>query len=188
LNETPGILSFIAKMVSSLVWPITTIACVLLLRRYLTALIPLLRTVKYSDVEIRFGKEVAELAKSTELSSLSKGHILPPAQQAPSDLTKMAEVRPRTAIRMAFRNVEQAILEVAHRRNIEVTDAATGMPMVVGSILLNQGVMSNDQYELLTKLRILVNDAEHSPPDVIKPESAAEFIALATNLADSIAQ
>ena len=51
-----GVLGFVAQVIGSVVWPVTVLTCVLLLRKHLLALIPLVRTVKYSDVEIRFGQ------------------------------------------------------------------------------------------------------------------------------------
>ena len=59
------------------------------------------------------------------------------------DLIKLAGVRPRRAIRMAFRRVEETITEAARARNIEIADGALGMPMVIGAILLNNGAISN---------------------------------------------
>jgi hypothetical protein len=68
--EATSVLGFISQIVSSLAWPITLLACVVLLKRHLLALIPLVRTVKYSDVEIRFGQEVAELKRATDIAEL----------------------------------------------------------------------------------------------------------------------
>jgi hypothetical protein len=178
-----GILGFVAQVISSLAWPVTVILCVLLLRRYLLDLIPLLRTVKYSDVEIRFGKEVAELAKTADTSAL-------PAQVSEAnrweDLIVMADVRPRTAIRLAFERVADAIIEVAQNNNIPIAQGAMGMPMVIGAILLNQGAISSAQYDLLSRLRILCDQAERAAPETITSESAVEYINLALRLAASV--
>ena len=179
-----GVLAFVAQVISSLAWPATVIICVLLLRRYLLDLIPLLRTVKYSDVEIRFGKEVAELAKTADTSAL-------PAQFPESnrweDLMAMADVRPRTAIRLAFRRVEDSITQLARDKNIPIADGAQGMPMVVGAILLNQGAISSAQYDLFSRLRLLLDESERAAPDSITNESAIEYISLALRLAASVA-
>ena len=181
-----GVLGFVAEVIKSLAWPVTLLTCVLLLRRHLEKLIPLVRTVKYSDVEIRFGEEVAALAKSADAAAV-------PAQ-APAaekdkweELMRMAEVRPRTAIRMAFRRVEDAITDAARARNIEIADGALGMPMVIGALLLNKGAISTAQYDLLSRLRRLVMDAELAPPDGITAESASDFVSLAMRLAGSVA-
>lgn len=178
-------LTFISQVISATAWPLTILTCVLLLRKHLLALIPLVRTVKYSDVEIQFGKEVAELAKAADGTSLpkepSKGDRNPW-----EDLIVLADVRPRSAIRAAWHRVEEAELQAVENKNIEIAGAARTMPMVVGAILLNEGILSQPQYELLSKLRSLVNDAEHAPPDAITSESAIEFIGLALRLAASI--
>jgi hypothetical protein len=179
------VLTFVSQVISSVAWPLTVLGCALILKRHLLALIPLLRTVKYSDVEIRFGQEVAELARATGNASLplqlSQGKANPW-----EDLIRMANVRPRSAIRMAWRRVEESTIEAAHRKNIKITDAAQAMPMVIGAILLNQHAIENAQYELLYRLRILVNEAEQAPPDRLTTESAVEFIGLALRLAASI--
>jgi hypothetical protein len=180
-----GVLGFVAQVIGSLVWPVTVLTCVLLLRKHLLALIPLVRTVKYSDVEIRFGQEVAELAKTVDA-------VVVPSQASAAerdrweDLMKMAQVRPRTAIRMAFRRVEEAITDAARTHNVEIADGALGMPMVIGALLLNKGVISTAQYDLLSRLRLLVNEAELAPPDGITAESASDFVSLAMRLAGSV--
>ena len=180
-----GTLTFIAQVIASLSWPVTVLTCVILLRRHLLALLPLVRTVKYSDVEIRFGKEVAEIAKSTDLTSIPE-QLSGAKPEQWEHLVKMAGIRPRTAIRMAFRRVEETLADAAHTVNLEIADGAAGMPMVIGALLLNQGTISGDQFELLSKLRVLLNDAELASPDGIKPESAAEFVDLALRLAASM--
>jgi hypothetical protein len=182
-DSAAGILDFIAQMVKSLAWPVTLLTCVLLLRKHLAKLIPLLRMVKYSDVEIRFGQEVAELAKSVDAAAVP---ALAPNGDKWEELMRMAEVRPRTAIRMAFRRVEDAIIDAARGRKIEIADGAQGMPMVIGAILLNNGAIATAQYDLLSRLRRLANHAELAPPDGITVESASEFVGLAMRLAGSV--
>jgi hypothetical protein len=83
--------------------------------------------------------------------------------------------------------VEETITEAARARNIEIADGAQGMPMVIGAILLNNGAISNGQYELLSRLRLLVVEAEQAPPDGITAESATDFVSLAMRLAGSVA-
>jgi hypothetical protein len=185
--EANTVLGFVAQIISALAWPITLLTCVLLLKRHLLALIPLVRTVKYSDVEIRFGQEVAELTRTTDIAELTS----PENNQRPNQwesLSRLVDVRPRTAIRTAWNQVEKSIRELAKKRNTEVTDAAEGMPMVIGAILLNQGAISGQQYELMQKLRMLYHEAERAEPDTITADSAAEYVGLALRLAASVDQ
>jgi hypothetical protein len=183
--EATSVLGFISQIISSLAWPITLLTCVFLLKRHLLALIPLVRTVKYSDVEIRFGREVAELTRTTDIVDLSsQGSSL--KQNQWESLSRLADVRPRTAIRSAWSQVENSIRDLAKKMNTEITDAAEGMPMVIGAILLNQGVISTEQYELMQKLRMLYHEAERAEPDTITADSAGEYVGLALRLAASI--
>jgi hypothetical protein len=184
-HEANPVLGFISQIVSSLAWPITLLTCVLLLKRHLLALIPLVRTVKYSDVEIRFGKEVAELKRATDIAELPSQKNNPKQNQWES-LSRLADVRPRTAIRSAWVQVEGSMRELAKDKNIELTDAAEGMPMVIGAILLNQAAITSQQYELMQKLRMLLHEAERAEPDTITTDSAAEYVGLALRLAASI--
>ena len=103
------------------------------------------------------------------------------------ELRRIAQVRPRTAIRMAFRMVEDSIVETARVRHVDIADGAMGMPMIIGAILLNNGVISGDEYELLSRLRALLNEAEHAPPDTITSEAATYFINLAVRLSGAVA-
>ena len=184
-TETAPILDFISHLVSSLAWPATVLTTIFLLRRHIQTLVPLVRTVKYSDVEIRFGQEVAELKRATDIGELPNSKE--PAQDGQwKTLIRMAEVRPRTAIRGAWNEVDSSMRKLAAAKHVQIADAAESMPMVIGAILLNQGFISNTQYELMQKLRLLGHEAERAEPDGITTDSAAEYVGLALRLAASI--
>ena len=59
------------------------------------------------------------------------------------------------------------------------------MPMVLGSLMLNAGFMSDAQYSLLSRLRRLTSEAERAPVDGLSADDAAEFVGLALRLAGS---
>lgn len=178
--------ALLAQILSATAWPVTTLICVFALRKNLLSLIPLVRTLKYSDVEIQFGNEVAAVARTARDAALPKE--LAEERGSWEDLILLAQVKPRSAIRAAWRRVEESAFQAAKREHIEIADAAQSMPMVVGSILLNQGLISVSQYDLMSRLRRLVNEAEQAPPDAVDAESAVEFIGLALRLAASIHQ
>jgi hypothetical protein len=184
-DEAPSLLNFISQIVSSLAWPVSLLTCVILLKQHLRSLIPLVRTVKYSDVEIRFGQEVAELKKATDLADLPKDKA-GAAQSQWETLSRLADIRPRTAIRGAWSQVETSIRQLAKEKGTEIADAAEGMPMVIGAILLNQSAISSAQYELMQKLRVLYHEVERADPDSIGADAAAEYVGLALRLAASI--
>ena len=76
-------LTFVAELVAALAWPVTVLACVLLLRGFVTALVPLLRKLKYSDLELQFGREVAERPSVCRPSSSASPTAEPVAVSVP---------------------------------------------------------------------------------------------------------
>jgi hypothetical protein len=177
-------LTFISQVTSALAWPVTTLVCVLLLRGFITALVPLLRKLKYSDLELQFGRDVAELKGAAE------GLRAAQAPQSDTDrwqeLTRLAGARPRSAIRSAWQEVEGALQHVAKARNLQAAPSAWSMPMVLGALLLNAEAISERQYDLLSRLRRLTGEAERAPVDSISPDSAVEYVGLALRLAASL--
>jgi hypothetical protein len=177
--------TFITQLVAALAWPVTVLICVVLLRPLLVGLLPLIRKLKYSDVEIQFGREVAEL-KLTAAASIQPAKAQATRQPIWEELVQLAAVRPRTAILQAWQQVEAALIGMAKNRHPEVAPAVWQMPMVLGALMLNAGKISVQQYDFLSRLRQLVNEATHAPIDSVNSDTAAEFVGLALRLAASL--
>jgi hypothetical protein len=178
--------TFIANLVASLAWPVTALIALLLVRKILISLLPLVRTLKYSELEVSFGREIAAVREAADDAA-----IRPPTEarsQAWEDLMRLAAVRPRSAIRDAWRQVEAALARVAKMKNLQVAEGVWSMPMVLGSLMLNAGHMSDAQYSLLSRLRRLTSEAERAPVDGLSADDAAEFVGLALRLAGSLGE
>lgn len=174
-------LQFIASLVASLAWPITAVGLVLLLRGLLLSLAPLIRLVKYGDLEVSFGREIAELNR--EADTALPGRPEEAMQRADwVELTKLATVRPRSAVRSAWRLVETHLVQLAQKHHLSVAASAWEMPMVLGALLLNAGALTDGQYSLLSNLRKLVSDAERAPTNTLSGEDAEGVVALAMRL------
>ena len=182
-------LTFIAQVTAALAWPLAVLACVALLRKPLSNLVPLLRRLKYSDLELQFGREVAEATKEAEvvtLGSSDKRIVEETKRQVWEDVIQLASARPRTAIREAWRRVETALHDLAKARGLEVAPTAWSMPMVLGALMLNSGVISDAQYSMLNRLRRLTSEAERAPLDSLSVDDAVQFVELALRLAASM--
>jgi hypothetical protein len=183
-------LTFIAQLIATLAWPLTVLACLVLLRKPLANLIPLLRTLKYSDFELQFGREVAEAKEAAEAIALGKTTSRTVGEsrgQVWEELIRLASSRPRTAIREAWRQVEAALNSLAKSRNLEAAPSAWSMPMVLGALMLNAGIITDAQYSMLNRLRRLTSEAERAPVDTLAADDAVAFVELALRLAASLA-
>ncbi|PYR93583.1 MAG: hypothetical protein DMF84_09280 [Acidobacteria bacterium] len=179
--------TFIAALVASLAWPLTALIGLLLVRKIIASLVPLVRTLKYSDIEVSFGREVTETRNAADAAAIKPVSETSRPQRW-DDLIRLASVRPRSAIRNAWRHIEETLAREAKARNLQIADGVWSMPMVLGSILLNAGVISDAQYSLLNRLRRLVTEAERAPVDSLSADDAADFVTLALRLAESIGE
>ena len=177
--------AFIANVVASLAWPATALIALLLVRKILIGVLPLVRTLKYSELELSFGREIAAVRDAADDAAI-KPATEAARPQAWEDLMRLAVVRPRSAIREAWRQVESALARAAKARNLQVAEGVWSMPMVLGSLMLNAGIMSDAQYSLLNRLRRLTSEAERTPVDSLSADDAAEFVGLALRLAGSL--
>jgi hypothetical protein len=177
--------TFIANVVASLAWPVTAVIALLLLRKILVSLLPLVRTLKYSELEVSFGREIAAVREAADDAEIQPS-VGGARSQVWEDLMRLAAVRPRSAIRDAWRQVEAALARVAKARRLQVAEGVWSMPMVLGSLMLNAGFMSDKQYSLLNRLRRLTSEAERAPIDGLTADDAAEFVGLALRLTGSL--
>ena len=179
-------LTFISQLTAALAWPITTLLCVILLRKIFADLVPLLRTLKYSDFEFHFGKEVAALKDTAAAAGLQIKGGRRDQEETRETLIRLAALRPRTAFREAWRKVESDLVELAKKRNLQVEPMVWTMPMVLGALMFNAGIISDAQYTLLTRLRQLTSEAERAPVDSLTSEDAISIVELALGLAASL--
>ena len=117
-----NILSFVSNLVASLAWPVTAIVALLLVRRILVSMVPLIRRLKYSDLEVSFGREVAAIRDAADAAAIEPSETTKKSQ-AWEDLIRLAAVRPRSAVREAWRQVESALINTAKTRNLQIAPA-----------------------------------------------------------------
>jgi hypothetical protein len=182
-----GTREFISHLVASVAWPVTVFVCLLVLRKPLLDLLPLVRKLKYSDIEVQFGREVAEIRVAADAAELrSEPETLKNAGVVWESLFSLALVRPRSAIREAWRQVESTLERIAKSRNLQAAPAVWSMPMILGALMLNEGLISQPQFDLLNRIRILAGEAEHAPTNTLQSDDAADFVALALRLSASL--
>src|SRR6266702_978293 len=113
--QTMDWLTFVSSLVHSLAWPGAVVGIVLLLRRSLNKLLPELNRLKYKDLELDFGRQVAQAKAEVEASPAPRQ--LPEARQlqlGPDTeyLSALAEISPRAAVLEAWLPLEVALGQV----------------------------------------------------------------------------
>ena len=177
-------LTFIAEIVKALAWPAMVLALVLLLRKPIADLIPLLTRLKYKDLELEFGRRLAEVTAEAG-EELPPPHPPAPLEAAEEQaLVELAKVSPRSAVTEAWRQVEVAAVEAARRNDISLSPSDATSPARVLRALERHRVIDAGKLGLIHNLRELRNQAVHSPDFAVTSAAALEYAQLARRVVE----
>lgn len=174
--------TFVVELIKALAWPGVVLTVVLLLRKQLRALLPLLTKLKYKDLELAFGREAAEArAEAAELPP-PPGRTL--AQLPPVSLAvqRLLTVSPRSAVIEAWREVEEAARDVAISRQVMQPGLGTIPPGKLANVLAAHNILQPPHLGLFHDLRALRNQAAHVPEFALSDEAARDYVGAAARL------
>ncbi|MBW3587898.1 MAG: hypothetical protein KY429_00570 [Actinobacteria bacterium] len=179
-------LEFIASLVESLAWPIVVVLILILFRNPVTDLIPLVRRIKYKDLELEFERTLAEATQKAQREQLP---ITRPslAERYDENLTRLvwvAEVSPRAAILEAWLEVEASAAEAAVRFGLRLEPRDRPSPLRLGSLLAGAGVFSQGLLDVYNELRDLRNKAVHAVDISLSPAVVRDYVSLALSLVE----
>ncbi len=178
------LLSFIAKLVESLAWPIAAIVLVILFRREIVSLAPYIRRLKAGPLEAEFEREVRELRTAVEAKKPDAAVDQPVWQESAE---KLAQVSPRSAILEAWRQTELAAIYALRERRPELSDEKVRSTREVLRLLGETGLATPEEVALLNQMRFLRNQAGHIESFQPTYEAAMNFVQLAGHLMGRIA-
>ena len=160
-----------------------TIAAVLLLRREIKILLPLIRRLKAGPVEAEFEREILELQKS-EPRSLPGPKAQTEDTPELAHLLRLAEVSPRAAITEAWRDLELSLERSASQVALAspATSSPSSGPLGAVKTLVSAGRLTTEQLVRFGELRALRNRAVHAENFTPNLEAAVGFIELARRM------
>ena len=173
-------LSFVAKLVEVLAWPGALVTVVLLLRKELRQLVPLLRKIKAGPVEAEFEREIASLERAAPPAALPT----PPVSATPRKLELFGLVRedPRTAILQSWLDVEAAALRAVEREALHVPEHDATSPTGAIRAVARDTSLSANWVATYYQLRELRDKAANQADFTPKVEPAAAYVELASRL------
>ncbi|OOE57993.1 hypothetical protein [Salinivibrio kushneri] len=183
-------LTFLSEIIRSLAWPVTVVVLVFVLRRPIVELIPLLRRLKYKELELEFSQQVSELkAEAEAISEAEAGeHEEKEERASPSSsrILNLVSFSSRAAIMEAWLEVESAAIAVASSFwNQPPSDTLKNYPKL-GEYLLQCKVINEKQLDIFNKLRRLRNKAVHAEELELSEKDARAYVQLALDLAEHI--
>src|SRR5690606_42060334 len=105
-------LTFLSEIIRSVAWPVTVVVLVVVLRKPLVELIPLLRRLKYKELELEFSQQVSEL--KAEAESISREHPEEQGQISPrsNSILNLVSFSSHASIMEACVEVESSAIAV----------------------------------------------------------------------------
>lgn len=188
-------LQFLASVIGSIAWPATVIVVVIILRDQLRRVILTLTRLKYGNLEIEFGRELKELEKKAKALDVVRPVLPRPTPPTPrnavqllADAETLAEDFPGPAVVLAWSAVEAEILSAETRLGLARGISLRQRPgLRIAQLLLDQGLIDSDTYDVLRRLRDLRNLAAHGPQtETISTGQAREFIAFAQGVVEKL--
>ena len=180
-------MTFVAEMTRALAWPVTILLALLLLRRPLADLIPLLQRLRYKDLELDFGKRVQELAQEVK-KELPGAKDVTAARARAKPMVELAKNSPRAAVLEAWLQVEEAASEAAKRHGLKLTDRERRSPGTLEESLVEAKILDKNKQGIFGRLRRLRNAAAHAADFDLDTDSAIIYAASAERLAEYLAK
>jgi hypothetical protein len=104
------IMTFLSEIAKTMIWPLTIVAVILILRKPIRVLILSLRRFQYGDLAIEFGRQVYKLAEKFRNAMPEAGEIISGEKDPDADLLKNSA---RNAVVRAVRDLESAAREIS---------------------------------------------------------------------------
>lgn len=172
------ILTFLSSIINSLAWPIVTIAIVFILKKEISELLGRIKKIKHKESEIDLAFEINSAIKDAN-EVLKIPHV--DQSQNQERIQRLAEDSPRGAILDSWLTIEDAMQNYSDRYEIKNT-SQFGPYEMIRNIRMHNLELNNlgeGVFEMLSKLRILRNDAIHRTDAEITPEVAKDYANLA---------
>jgi hypothetical protein len=148
-------LQFFSSVISSIAWPAAVGGLAYLMRNPLANLLPLIRTLKYKDLQIDIGERLEAVKEQVGVESDTPAD---PPKEPPLSFKALAQADPRAAVLSAWIPVETELNEISEKLNLDIKRS----PLLLIDALRKQGVVDSLTFETLDKLRRIRNSAVHA--------------------------
>lgn len=175
-------LTFITEITKAVAWPLAAITLLFLLRKPLLELVPLVKKLKYKEMELEFSQEVMETKAAVAESAETTPNKSVEAQEKSEHIAQIAAYSTRAAVMEAWIELETAAAELAssfwQTSNTDVMKKNINL----AEYLYKCGVIGPQQVNTFNTLRKLRNQVAHAKEIDLSEKDVLSYIDLASNL------
>ncbi len=172
-------LQFFSAILDSLAWPTAAIVAILVMRRPLRLLLPLLRRLRYKDVQLDFEEKLDETeAKVSERVPPEPADFAAVDEDREQEFRLAIDLSPNSAVMEAWIEIERTLRVFAKESGMSLRRGNSVLFLTL--VMKKKGLIDAQTSALLDDLRILRNLAVHpSDERQITVEEAERFVHLA---------
>lgn len=176
------VLDAIAKLLSSVAWPIAAVFIAFFFKKELAALLARLKKGKWGAAEFEFENYVREVDAEADIPRTPEAESISPSAAA------RASEDPRGAIVSAWIEVEDALFDLVRVRQLSEPASSPKARSSVWAIRAAQKAQALDPtwVALFQDLRAMRNEAAHSADFSPTPEAVIKYVQLAKELTNAI--
>jgi hypothetical protein len=172
------ILTFIASIFGSIAWPITIIILSILFRRSIAKILDSIRLKRFKrgDIEVDFEQDLSQLKeKAIEVQIPAKATRPEHAKRriaadsirykVDNELQVITNINPAAGVALAWSKVESELMSAVMRLKVSPDYPPGNSALQNSQLLLAAKAITQEMYDVLTRLRIIRNKAVHSMHD-----------------------
>lgn len=172
------------EVVELLVWPVTVVIAILLLRVPLSALLKTTKRVKYKDLEVEFNEEIQKISAEATKALPAPPDAKDVAEQrnVSIDLAELADIAPNAAVVESWRSLEAQAKALIKSRGHDLDyDVATPYKLIQ-NVLVRGKIIDKQSGRVFDDLRQLRNKVVHAKEVELSPDQSKEYVELSTKL------
>jgi hypothetical protein len=173
-------MQFISSIFGHIVWPLTIIILVILLRDKLSEVLPRLEKVKHKDTEIAFSNAILEVTSQANKSQVKIDDDLSIIEQW---LLKMAYLYPNAIISQSYNLVQKEVINLMHMLE---PDRKNTLTAVESRAFRNKSGISSEFEDKLRKIKSVHIMAEENSTTRIGIEEVHSYVDLCINMVSEV--
>jgi len=170
------------EIIEILVWPVTVVIVVLILRQPLARLVRSTKKLKYKDLELEFRESIEKLQAEVQEVLPDEPPSERKLESVQIDLYELAAVSPAAAVIEAWKSIESSAKDLIQSKgHAPDYDVATPYKLIQ-DVLLRDKLIDERHGKIFNDLRRLRNKIVHATDYTFFEEQAKQYIGLSIRL------
>lgn len=175
-------MQFTLEAMDKLIWPVSILLGLVILRKPVAMLIPLAKSFKFQGLEVEFYQEL-------RAASLKARAAFPELMaDRKCLLLSSADNLPNTSLLEAWRSVDEAAEALIRQRRLDVDLDTDTRYKAIENVLVAENLLDSKKAKLFSELRQLRNKVAHARGFVVGKAEAMQYIELCFRLVDHLEQ